>query len=96
MKGIFVAIFAVAVGATAVWADDDPIALEQPAQAVAGVLGSLTVEVSRERVVSSKHEILIVSLGAVLLMLGVATLLASRLARDITVPLLGLEGAWPP
>jgi cytochrome c556 len=29
MKGIFVAIFAVAVGATAVWADDDPIALRK-------------------------------------------------------------------
>lgn len=72
---------------------DDPFALEQPIRAAPGLLGTLTLEISRERVLASKREILIVSLGAVLSMMVVAMLLASRLGRDITVPLVRLEEA---
>ena len=72
---------------------DDPFAMEQIDKPDPKGLGSLTLEVSRERVVSSKREILVVSLGAVFLMMIVAMLLATRLARDITTPLLRLEEA---
>lgn len=72
---------------------DDPFALEQTLRPAPAILGSLTLEVSRERVVASKREILVVSLGAVLLTMLVAMLLATRLGRDITSPLLRLEEA---
>ena len=56
-------------------------------------LGSLTVEISRKRVAARKIEILVVSLLSVLVMLLATSLLARRLGRDITDPVVALEEA---
>ncbi|HQR05066.1 MAG: PAS domain S-box protein [Proteobacteria bacterium] len=55
------------------------------------LLGSLTLELSRERVVAHKREILLVTLGATGLMLLGGILLARRLGRDLAEPLQTLE-----
>lgn len=56
-------------------------------------LGSLTIELSRSRVVARKVEILIVTLLSVLLMLLATSFLARRLGRDITDPVVAIEDA---
>lgn len=57
------------------------------------VLGSITLEMSRERVVRRKLEVLAVSLGSVALMVVFAGMLAGRLGRDLTEPVVRLEAA---
>ncbi|RTL56974.1 MAG: PAS domain S-box protein [Rhodocyclaceae bacterium] len=56
-------------------------------------LGSLTIEISRKRVSARKREILVVSLLSVLVMLLATSLLARRLGKDITEPVVALEEA---
>jgi len=56
-------------------------------------LGSLTIEISRKRIVARKIEILVVSLLSVLAMLLATSFLARRLGRDITEPVMSLEEA---
>lgn len=56
-------------------------------------LGSLTVEISRKRITTRKAEILVVSLFSLLAMLLATSLLAQRLGRDITEPVVALENA---
>ncbi len=71
---------------------DDPFSsVENDAREL--VLGSITLEMSRERVVRRKLEVLGVSLGSVALMVIFAGMLAGRLGRDLTEPVVRLEAA---
>ncbi|MDP2808620.1 MAG: ATP-binding protein [Rhodocyclaceae bacterium] len=74
---------------------DDPFQLPAATEAtVQGkLLGSVTLEMSRARLVARKREILLVTLLATLAVLAAAALLARRLGRDITEPVLALENA---
>lgn len=69
--------------------DDLPAA----APGVALPLGSLMVEMSRAVVTARKQEILAVTSGFTLLLLAIAGLLARRLERDVSDPVLALEKA---
>lgn len=71
---------------------DDPFQPPATEAALPGkLLGSVTLEMSRARLVARKQEILVVTLLATLLVLAAAALLARRLGRDITEPVLALE-----
>ncbi|WIM05304.1 MAG: ATP-binding protein [Candidatus Nitricoxidivorans perseverans] len=74
---------------------DDPFQLPATTEAAAPakLLGSVTLEMSRARLVARKREILLVTLLATLAVLAAAALLARRLGRDITEPVLALENA---
>jgi two-component system, sensor histidine kinase len=56
-------------------------------------LGTVVVELSRADLDARKHEILGVTLLATFLVMAVSSLLALRLGRDITEPVLALENA---
>lgn len=71
---------------------DDPFqSAETPSAPSSRVLGSVVLELSRANVDARKREILGVTLLATLLVLALASLLARRLVRDITEPVLTLE-----
>lgn len=57
------------------------------------ILGSLTLELSREQLLAHKREILLFTLLSASLILAGAILLAIRLGRDITIPVQALEDA---
>lgn len=57
------------------------------------LLGSVTVELSRNTLIVRKWEILIFTLGAALLILFIAGLIAYRLGRDVSEPIMALEAA---
>jgi len=57
------------------------------------MLGSLTLEVSRDNVTQRKHEILLVTIGSTLLILLAAALLSRRLGRDFSRPVVTMENA---
>ena len=71
---------------------DDPF-LTSEAPQIQGdrVLGGVVLELSRANVEARKQEILAVTLLATLFVLAIASLLARRLALDITEPVLALE-----
>ncbi|HTZ00034.1 MAG TPA: ATP-binding protein, partial [Rhodocyclaceae bacterium] len=77
-----------------VLAFDDPFYIAsdhgEPADSV---LGSVTLELSRASLEGRKREILAVSLIATLLVLGAGGLLAWRLGRDVTEPVVALQEA---
>lgn len=70
---------------------DDPFQSAENASQADRSLGSVVLELSRANVEARKREILGVTLLATLLVLALATLLARRLVRDITEPVLALE-----
>ncbi len=57
------------------------------------ILGSVTLELSRAALEQRQHEILLVALAATVLALALGGLLAYRLGRDVTEPILALEAA---
>ena len=77
-----------------VLAFDDPFFISgdrgEPPDAI---LGSVTLELSRASLARRKHEILAVTLVATLLALSAGGLLAWRLGRDVTEPVLALQTA---
>lgn len=62
-------------------------ASERPAE----LLGSVTLEMSRAEVVARKREILVVTVLFALAALAAGVLLARRLSRDVTEPILALQ-----
>jgi PAS domain S-box-containing protein len=71
---------------------DDPFqSTDSPAAPANRALGSVVLEMSRANVDARKREILGVTLLATILVLVLASLLARRLVRDITEPVLALE-----
>ncbi len=71
---------------------DDPYAKKDPAPAPV-LMGSITIELSRDNLVARKREILLFTMGTALLILLIAGLIARRLGRNITEPVLALENA---
>jgi PAS domain S-box-containing protein len=67
---------------------DDPF---QPNTQAPQLLGSVMLEMSRANVIARKEEIFGVTLLITLLLIAAAALLAYRLGRDITEPVLALE-----
>ncbi len=73
---------------------DDPFLVTTPASTpVEKMLGTVVLELSRADLDARKREILWVTLLATLAVLAAASLLALRLGRDITEPVLALEDA---
>jgi PAS domain S-box-containing protein len=73
---------------------DDPFQAANPIpDSVDKALGNVVLELSRADLDARKREILGVTLLATFLVLGVSSLLALRLGRDITEPVLALENA---
>lgn len=73
---------------------DDPFQAAQPAPTPEDKpLGYVVLELSRANLEARKQEILVVTLLATLFVLAAALLLAYRLSRDITEPVLALEDA---
>ncbi len=72
---------------------DDPYVSKSASNASPLLLGSITIELSRDRLVAKKREILFVTSGAAFLILIIAALIARRLGRDISEPVLALEAA---
>jgi PAS domain S-box-containing protein len=72
---------------------DDPFQAPETAAMNRRVLGSLTLEVSRAQLLARKLEILVVTLLSVLVMVGASAMLARRLGRDLTEPVVGVEEA---
>lgn len=57
------------------------------------LMGSITIELSRNSLVARKQEILLFTVGTALLILLIAGLIARRFGRNITEPVLALENA---
>lgn len=72
---------------------DDPYSAKPPASIPDLLLGSATIELSRNDLVARKREILLFTVGAALLILLIVGLIARRLGRDISEPVLALESA---
>jgi signal transduction histidine kinase len=70
---------------------DDPLA--SPTKDTGEALGSISLEMSRAGVLARKREIMAVTLLAALVALAIGTLLAWRLARDVTEPILSIQQA---
>ena len=70
--------------------DDAPDRDDHPA---AESLGSVTLELSRTAVLARKREIMVVTLAVALVALVLGALLARRLARDVTEPILSIQRA---
>lgn len=62
-------------------------------QGTAELLGSVTIELSRAGVLARKREIMVVTLLVALAVLALGALLARRLARDVTEPILAIQRA---
>ena len=73
-------------------ATDDPVALPVKPQ-TAGPLGSVTLELSRASLMTRKQEMMGVTLIVAFTMLALGALLARRLARDVTEPIVALQDA---
>lgn len=71
---------------------DDPATLPVKPQA-AGPLGSVTLEMSRAGLTTRKQEMMGVTLIVAFTMLALGALLARRLARDVTEPIVALQDA---
>ena len=72
---------------------DDPYSVKPSTPVPDLMLGSITIELSRNELVARKREILLFTVGAALFILLIAGLIARRLGRDITEPVLALENA---
>ena len=72
---------------------DAPHAGAIPTHPSTPLLGSLTIELSRNNATKRNHEILLLTVGSCLLVLLAAALFARRLARDISEPVIALENA---
>ena len=72
---------------------DDPYTAKPSTSIRDLMLGSITIELSRNELVARKREILLFTVGAALLILLIAGLIARRLGRNITEPVLALENA---
>ncbi|MFY9326826.1 MAG: ATP-binding protein [Georgfuchsia sp.] len=69
----------------------DPYSVKSSKPSPNLLLGSITVELSRNNLVARKREILLFTVCAALFILLVAGLIARRLGRDISEPVLALE-----
>lgn len=70
---------------------DDPYSSKPQASSPDLLLGSITIELSRDNLIARKQQILLFTLGAGLIILLIAGLIARRLGRSITEPVLALE-----
>ena len=72
---------------------DDPFSQKATFPDNKRVLGSVTIELSRNNLLAKKREILLFTLGAAALILLVAGYIARRLGRDISEPVIALDYA---
>ena len=73
---------------------EDPFqGAENTASSASAPIGHVVVELSREALEARKHEILLVTLLVTIAILAISLLLAYRLGRDITEPVMALENA---
>jgi len=71
---------------------DDPFGVSRnAAERPVELLGSVTLEMSRTEVVARKHEILVVTILITIAALAAGVLLARRLSKDVTEPILALQ-----
>jgi PAS domain S-box-containing protein len=70
---------------------DDPYIDKASTVTQSLLLGSITIELSRDNLVTRKREILIFTIGAALVILLIAGLIAHRLGRDISEPVIALQ-----
>lgn len=88
-----VEVFEARINRPAVRFDDLFEASGSPSDGARAPLGKVVLELSRSHLKARKREILAVTVLMTLLVVGVALLLAHRLGRDITEPVLALEDA---
>lgn len=70
---------------------DDPLTWSGNALTVSESIGSITLEFSRAGILASKQEMMAVALLVALTTLALGTLLALRLSRDVSAPILSLQ-----
>lgn len=72
---------------------DDPLTWPEGTQPKREAIGSITLEISRSGVLARKQEMMVVTLLATLAALALGALLALRLSRDVSAPILSLQRA---
>lgn len=70
---------------------DDPLAWPGAAEPQAESIGSITLEISRSGILARKRETMAVTLLASMIALALGALLALRLSRDVSEPIIGLQ-----
>lgn len=70
---------------------DDPLTWPGVAPAERDSIGSITLEFSRYDILARKREMMAVTLLATLFTLALGSLLALRLSRDVSAPIIGLQ-----
>ena len=70
---------------------NDPLTWPGIAPAQQDSIGSITLEFSRSGILARKQEMMIVTLLATLFTLALGSLLALRLSRDVSAPIIGLQ-----
>ena len=76
-----------------VLAFDDSVTVPAGMPSASGILGSVTLEMSRAGLTARKQEMMAVALIVACLVLAMGALLAQRLARDVTEPIVALQDA---
>lgn len=70
---------------------NDPLTWPGVAPAERDSIGSITLEFSRSGILARKREMMVVTLLATLFTLALGSLLALRLSRDVSAPIIGLQ-----
>lgn len=70
---------------------NDPLTWPGVAPVERDSIGSITLEFSRSGILARKREMMLVTLLATLLTLALGSLLALRLSRDVSAPIIGLQ-----